>query len=409
MPHKLSIYTSFLLAASSLQLAATEDLSTSAQTFQSFTGSVIGEKVRLRTQPALDSFVVKETGGGDLFAVLGEQEGYYKVAPPKGTKGYLFRTFVLDGAVEGERVNIRLYPDTEAPIIGRLNTGDKVKTTVCESNSKWLEMELPANCYFYIAKDYVEKKGPVELIASLEKKQHEANHFLASTFLSAQAEIQKPFAQIDLEAIRHKFAQVKEKFGDFPELVKRAQEADSILQEIYIQKKIAFLESKADQSPTHFKMDPSHIERLAALGMTIQSIHTNQDMSLIGEAASQTVGFASTLATDEMTDKMLLWQPLEEAAYHLWVASHGESSLDEFYQKEFENATVLTGIVESYSRPVKNRPGDFLLRDENLPVAFLYSTKVNLQNWVGKKITLIAAPRPNNNFAFPAYFVLSAE
>ncbi len=91
------------------------------------------------------------------------------------------------------------------------------------------------------------------------------------------------------------------------------------------------------------------------------------------------------------------------------AAARGEGTVEQFYENERENAAVLTGVIEPYSRPVKNRPGDYLLRCDNLPLAILYSTRVDLEKFVGKKISIIAAPRPNNNFAFPAYYVLSLE
>ncbi|NDE82278.1 MAG: hypothetical protein EB051_01510 [Chlamydiia bacterium] len=70
-------------------------------------------------------------------------------------------------------------------------------------------------------------------------------------------------------------------------------------------------------------------------------------------------------------------------------------------------STEISGIVEPYTAPVKCKPGDFIIRDKDLPVAYIYSTQINLQNLVGQKVTLKGVARPNNNFAFPAYFILS--
>ena len=53
--------------------------------------------------------------------------------------------------------------------------------------------------------------------------------------------------------------------------------------------------------------------------------------------------------------------------------------------------------------------GDYVLKDKDLTKAYLYSTQINLQDYVGKKVTVLVTPRSNNNFAFPAYFVLSVE
>ena len=72
---------------------------------------------------------------------------------------------------------------------------------------------------------------------------------------------------------------------------------------------------------------------------------------------------------------------------------------------------ALKGILEPYHRNVKNRPGDYVLINPStkLPIAYLYSTKVNLQRKVGQAITVQGLARPHNNFAFPAYFILSVE
>lgn len=93
--------------------------------FTPFTGAITGSKVRMRVNPSLEGHVVRETTHGEMFVVAGESGDYYAVLPPKGTKGYVFRTFVLDNTVEGERVNVRLYPDIDAPVVGQLNKGKK--------------------------------------------------------------------------------------------------------------------------------------------------------------------------------------------------------------------------------------------------------------------------------------------
>lgn len=397
-----------LLACTSISLTANEE-ETPKQPFEPFTGKIIGSKVRMRTEPNLESHVVCETRSGQLFAVNGEEIDYYAIKPKKGMKGYIFRTLVLDDVVEGDRVNVRLYPDIEAPIVAQLNTGDRIEAVVSDVNNKWLEVDLPETSHFYIAQEYVENIGPVELIANMEQRHREATHLLSSAFLFAQSQIQRPFEQIDLDAINLKFGEFVKEYTDLPDIADRAEEANSVIQDVYIQKKIAFLESKSQHSTVSVEIDPLHLDRLAQLGIEIQPKYEEKDVTEIAYAASNTMGLASTLADEEITDQMLVWQPLEESLFHLWAAANGERSMEDFYHEEELNSTVLSGFVEPYNRPVKNRPGDYLLRCENLPVAYLYSTRVNLQKLVGKRITVMASPRPNNCFAFPAYYVLSVE
>ena len=367
--------------------------------FKPFTGRVVGNRVRMRLQPTIESTVVRETLTGEMFAVIDQEKDYYVVQPARGTKGFVFRTFILDGVVEGDRVNIRLSPDIDSPVIGRLNAGEKVSSTLCEANNKWLEIALPKSVRFYIAKEYLENAGPIEMIAQIETRGEQAYHLLNSTFLFAQAEIQKPFDEIVLEGIQQKFTSLIQNFSDLPEIVAKAKEAESAIEDAYVQKKIAFLESKSDR--TVATRDGSQMQKVAQMGKELRA--ANKEVGEVGTAA------ASALGHTTVTDKMLVWSSMEESLYHLWAVTHEGKSITDFYDEEMTNGTVLTGFVEAFNKPVKNRPGDYILRSETMPVGFLYSTKVNLQELIGKRVTLMAAPRPNNNFAFPAYFVLSAD
>lgn len=408
------------------------DVTLAKEAFHPFTGKVRANRVRLRTQPNLEAHVVKELCAGDLFAVVGEDSDYYIVQPPKQMKGYVFRTFVLEDIVEGARVNVRLQPDTDSPVIGQLNSGDRIKGGISQQNSKWLEIDPPANARFYVAKEYLEKIGPVELIEKQEQRKAEASKHLNTALLFGQSELRKPFEEIDLGSINQQFDKLTE-FADLQEIQDKAKETQSIIQETYIQKKIAFLESKADRSTVSLDnennrqqalaMEKTYQQRLMQIGNELQGEENSSNAAhgLVASAANslEAVGasisnssnaiVANTKINLDITDKMKVWEPLEQSIYQIWASSNEEKGFRDFYEEEQTNATVLTGIIEPYSRPVKNRPGDFILRIDNLPVAFLYSTKINLQDKVGQKVTVLATPRPNNNFAFPAYYVLSIE
>ena len=106
---------------------------------------------------------------------------------------------------------------------------------------------------------------------------------------------------------------------------------------------------------------------------------------------------------------MKLWDPIEESLYLSWTNINENKSQRDYYEEQKLAAIEISGIVEPYNTPVKNKPGDYILRDKDMPLGYIYSTQVNLQSLVGKHVKLVAAPRPNNNFAFPAYYVLSVE
>jgi hypothetical protein len=129
--------------------------------FTSFTGKIIGDKVRLRLHPNLEGHIVKELSKGDIFAVIAESDDYYGIAPTD-MKAYVYRAYVLDGKVEAEHVNIRLNPNLDSPIVAQLNCGDTVDVKLSTQHSKWYELPIPEGVTFWVAKEYLDIIGSVE-------------------------------------------------------------------------------------------------------------------------------------------------------------------------------------------------------------------------------------------------------
>lgn len=340
--------------------------------FSPFTGKVKGEKVRLRLNPDLESHIVREMHKNDLLSVVGEEGNFWCVQAPEGVKAYIFRSFVLDNVVEGSRVNVRLEPDLEAPIVGHLNAGDRVQGAVVAANKKWLEIAPPPQAKFYIAKELVEFAGGPDLKTQVEKRKAAALQLLDSAVLVSKAEFLKPFDEVDFDRIKRNYLSIVNDYKDFPEYAEKAKEALTLAQETYLQKRISHLETKAVAS------SPSD-----------QAVAPLEPLSL--------------------SDRMKMWEPIEEALYMSWSRAHHEKNLDEYYDDQKMASVRVSGILEAFAQPIKNKPGDYVLKEKNLPVAYVYSTQLDLHDYVGKKVTLVGAPRSNHNFAYPAYYVLSVE
>ncbi|KAF3363406.1 hypothetical protein PHSC3_000015 [Chlamydiales bacterium STE3] len=371
-----------------MSFAAAES-SPNATTFSPFTGKVISNKVRLRNQPNLDGQIIKELKKGDLFVVLGELEDFYAVQPPTDIKAYVFRTFVLDNQIEGNNVNVRLGPDLESPIIAKLSSGDHVDgVTTSSINNKWFEITPPSSARFYIAKEYIEKIGDAGLMAKLAKKEADLSKLLDSTVQLSQEEMAKPYPEISLETITKNYHTVIQNQQEFPHYALEAKEHLAQLQENYLNKKIAYLEAKAfDKSPTEaFTFRPE------------------------ASSANSTIAVPSTSQPQASTCQ-IAWGPKEESQYEFWLGQNGKGSLEDFYADQKKKAVKLQGKLEFYNHAIKNRPGDYVLIDKenNQPIGYLYSTKIDLENKVGSELTLEAVERPNNHFAYPAYFVLSLD
>lgn len=142
---------------------------TAAQAFHPFPGKIIRSKVRLRLQPNLDGQILRELAQNDLVIVVGEDEGFYAIKPLSDTKAYVYRTYVIDDTIEGDRVNVRLEPNTESPVLAQLNTGDRIEGVISPRNNKWLEIAPPPSVRFFVWKDYVEQISDEEMASKLAK------------------------------------------------------------------------------------------------------------------------------------------------------------------------------------------------------------------------------------------------
>lgn len=350
----------------------------SANAFTPFTGKVAKNKVRMRTGPNLDAAIIRELNKGELVIVLGESDEFYAIQPPTDVKGYIFRTFVLDNKVEGNKVNVRLAPNTESPVIAQMNSGDMVDGSISPLNSKWMEITPPVNTRFFIAKEYVEKAGDQNFMAKIAKRREEVNQLLESNYVISQKELQKPFPQISIDRIVANYQKIANDYPDFPEQTSRAKELLEELNETFLHKKIEYLEAKAENRPV---------------------------------ATVEPMGFpAVPLPQEDPQARMEHWKPVEDEIYHDW-SQQNAGTQDDFYKDQKKSSTTLTGVLEPYTRAVKNKPGDYLLvdKDTKQPVAFLYSTKVNLNDKIGKPVTIEAVTRDNHHFAYPAYFVLTVK
>lgn len=349
-----------------------------ATNIRPFTGKVVGKRVRMRLHPDVDSPIVKECKKDDLLLVVAEKNGFYVVQPPSDIKAYIFRSFILDGIVEGDHVNVRIAPDRDAPAIGHLSTGTRVNGRISELNNKWLEIVPPGSTNFFVAKEFIEYAGDANLKASYEQRLSALTQALDSINLFSQAEMHKPYDKIDFHKIESRYQEILQNYADFKEEVEIARKNLMQCQEKYLYKKIAFLEKRASQVGSQKPSEP--------IGMSCSDRETTS------------------------IEKMRMWEPLEESMYLSWSAMHHAKTMEDFYTDQKLKASMLSGVIEGYREAVKNKPGDFLLTQDNgLPVAFLYSTQINLEDYLGKRVNLSVSERPCNNFAFPAYYVHDVE
>lgn len=384
----------------------------SQKPFEPFTGKITKNRVRVRLLPNLEGSIVSELNQGSLLLVVDETDDFYAIEPSADSKAYVFRTYVLDNVVEGNHVNVRLKPDMESSVVTQLNSGDRVEGNIDPSNSKWLEIAMPKSVRFYVAKDYVEKVGNRSFLAKQEKRLQEANRLLNEGQQQSQTELAKPFDQMNIDTAVASYKKIIQQYSDFTDQADRAKEALSSLQNTYGQKKLAYLE----QSQTAAQELREKNDKLAAelKNQQSQMSQLKQQLQRGNLTAMNTVSIEKPVQAGDangMTFKMSQWAPVEQALYTAWAQENDNAPSSAFYDEQMKKAIKLSGMIEAYNRPVKNKPGDYVLVNSHthVPAAFLYSTQVNLQELVGHEVTLLVSPRENNNYAHPAYFVLAIE
>lgn len=365
--------------------------------FTAFTGKITKNKVRMRVLPGTDSPIVKELSQGDYLIIEGEEEDFYAVRPPEEVKGYVFRTFVLEGVIEGSKVNVRMEPNTDSPVLTQLNSGDKVNGIIAAQNSKWIEVSLPQNVRFFVSKDFVKKIGDKNYLSMMQRKKSEAKDLLDAA--ARASENMSDFPQVNYEFIVKQYEKV---ISSFPELEEEKAKSETLLKkfkEDYTKLKIAYLEAQSGKIMHAEKLEVEKQsleqrmkEQQKRLAQLEQQIHTEQMPASLANSAAP------------------YWMNQERELYLKWMEKEGTRPIESYYDEQRLEGVTLRGTIEPYTKNVKNKPGDFLLVNaQGRPIAFLYSTVVNMQELVGKDMVLIGSSRPNNNFAFPAYFVISAE
>ena len=106
----------------------------------------------------------------------------------------------------------------------------------------------------------------------------------------------------------------------------------------------------------------------------------------------ETVSFAENdtaqpTIMESLTDRMKIWEPVEESIYLSWAAMHRAKTMDDFYVDQRLKSLTISGMLDAYADPVKNKPGDFILKEKDVPIAYVYSTHVNLQSLIESALT----------------------
>ncbi|HTV48711.1 MAG TPA: SH3 domain-containing protein [Phycisphaerae bacterium] len=147
----------------SAPISATPPTTEPVENANSFVGQISATNVNVRSGPSEAYYAVGQLDQGDLVQVMGTKNGWYRIAPPEGTKAYIARQFVklsedgTTGVVTGDFVNVRaaspITPESNFAIIAVEREGTELD--VSGQTDQYYIIDPPANAGFYIISQFV--------------------------------------------------------------------------------------------------------------------------------------------------------------------------------------------------------------------------------------------------------------
>lgn len=347
-----------------------------------FTGKVCVHCAALRATPTGQSLPVFECERALLVRVTGSDGEFYQITPPDGLKAYIARKFIVEGRVQGQHVNLRARPNTESAILGQVNDQEKLPVKTLAKAPDWLEIPYPADRKLYIRKDLVARVGDEAAFSALQIQQSQIADYL-KTAHTMVLEAREQFKQQSPESVS--WDKIQSAYEKALKLALSSPAFTEMAHAIIQEQQVAFcdyqkwfLESKT--LPSSQQISP---------GDESKSI-------------SEPIAALNTAPTR--------WTKIEQMRMEQWLDAHPEKTESHYWHEQEQQSQRLEGTIAQYVRSdLRQKPGDFLLYNSDIPVAYLYSAQLKLADLEGKTCNLRAVKRDDLGFALPAYCVIAVE
>ena len=350
-----------------------------------FTGKVCVHCAALRATPTGQSLPVFECERALLVRVTGSDGEFYQITPPDGLKAYIARKFIVDGRVHGQHVNLRARPNTESAILGQVNDQEKVETKPLAKAPDWLEIPYPADRKLYIRKDLVTRVGDATAYSALQSQQSQIAENLKTAHamvLQAREQFQQKVPEpTSWDKIQNAYEKALKLALSSPAFTEIAHDIVQEQQVAFCDYQKWFLESKSPPQPQE-----------------IDQSKENQEV----KSSSKPLAALSTAPTR--------WTRVEQMRLEQWLDAHPEKTESHYWHEQEQQSQRLEGTLAPYVRSdLRQKPGDFLLYNSDIPIAYLYSAQLKLADLEGKACKLRVVKRDDLGFALPAYCVIAVE
>ena len=115
---------------------------------------VVGERVNLRSAPAINAEVVGQLNYGELLELKSSKGEWLEVVPPTNVDVWIHKEFINDGVVMAKKLQVRSGPGINFHVIGYLNRGDHV---VARGDfGDWLKIVPPLGSSVWLNNKYAE-------------------------------------------------------------------------------------------------------------------------------------------------------------------------------------------------------------------------------------------------------------
>lgn len=145
-------------------------------TADSITIEITGDVVNVREQPGTSYSIVTQIKKGETYTVEKEHGDWYEIKLPSGKTGWIAKwlavkqtsTGIQSGIVNVDGLNVRADSTTNSDIVGKLNSGDKVK--IIRENNGWYEISYESGSA-WISAQYIDK-STAETSASVSEERN---------------------------------------------------------------------------------------------------------------------------------------------------------------------------------------------------------------------------------------------
>ncbi|MBN2145349.1 MAG: SH3 domain-containing protein [Candidatus Aureabacteria bacterium] len=204
------------------------------------------KNINVRARPSTSSEVMYQLDKGQDVLVIGQTDEWVKIRPKEGATAWVHKDMVENGIISKSNVNIRVGPSLGHSILGRMTESDPVMVLSNQQGGEWLQIEMPRNFGFWVAKNLVFFLSTENEYQDYLIREKEAKKAFIQAEMIRKEELVKRYMDVDHERVIEAYQKIIDDFPGTPEAVKSMERLIDIKekQAIAHQKKLTLKEKR---------------------------------------------------------------------------------------------------------------------------------------------------------------------